>query len=110
MDIASLDLASLEGEALGILRQGDPDNARRSKLAASLGPKAAAERYAAFLELVPGLIAREAITMKGAARGRALEAYAKARETVAIAPRLSLDPAATVFQLGTILASVALPD
>jgi len=110
VDIASLDLASLEGEALGILRQGDPDNARRSKLAASLGPKAAAERYAAFLELVPGLIAREAITMKGAARGRALEAYAKARETVAIAPRLSLDPAATVFQLGTILASVALPD
>ena len=50
--IAELDLAPLEGEALTILRQGDPDNARRSKLAAALGPKAAAERYAAFLELV----------------------------------------------------------
>jgi DNA polymerase III subunit delta' len=105
--IAELDLAPLESEALAILKQGDPDNARRSKLASTLGSKAAAERYAAFLELVPGLIAGEAVSLKGEARGRALDAYAKARETAAIAPRLSLDPAATVFQLGTILASVA---
>jgi len=105
--IAELDLAPLEGEALAILRQGDPDNSRRSKLASALGPKGAADRYAAFLELVPGLIANEAIALNGEARGRALDAYARARETAAIAPRLSLDPAATVFQLGTILASVA---
>ena len=109
LDIASLDLASLEDEALNILRQGDPDNARRSKLATALGPKGAAERYAAFLELVPGLIAKEALGLNGDARARALDAYARARETAAIAPRLSLDPGATVFQLGTILASVALP-
>ncbi len=109
LDIAALDLAPLESEALAILRQGDPDNGRRSKLASALGPKGAADRYAAFLELVPGLIAQEALGLQGEARGRALNAYAKARETAAIAPRLSLDPAATVFQLGTILASVALP-
>jgi DNA polymerase-3 subunit delta' len=105
--IAELELASIEADALMILRQGDSDNSRRSKLASSLGSKAAAERYAAFLELVPGLIAKEAIGLKGEQRGRALEAYSRARETAAIAPRLSLDPAATVFQLGTILASVA---
>lgn len=108
MDIAALDLAPLEGQALAILREGDRDNSRRSKLASSLGTKAAADRYAAFLGLIPGLIAQEAITLDGDARGRALEAYARARETVALAPRLSLDPAATVFQLGGILASVAL--
>lgn len=108
MDIAALDLAPLEGQALAILREGDSDNSRRSKLANALGPKAAADRYAAFLELVPGLIAQEAITLNGDARGRALDAYAKAREMVALAPRLSLDPAATVFQIGGILASVAL--
>lgn len=105
--IAELDLAPLESEALAILKQGDPDNARRSKLASTLGSKAAAERYAAFLELVPGLIAGEAVSLEGEARSRALDAYAKARETAAVAPRLSLDPAATVFQLGTILAAVA---
>ena len=107
LDIAALDLAPLEGEALAILRQGDPDNVRRSKLASALGPKGAAERYAAFLELIPGLIAQEALGLQGEARERALDAYARARETAVIAPRLSLDPAATVFQLGTVLASVA---
>lgn len=106
--IAELDLATIETEARGILREGDADNARRSKLASALGGKAAAERYSAFLEIVPSLIAREAANLDGEERGQALNAYAKAREMAALAPRLSLDPAATVFQMGTILASVAL--
>ena len=72
-------------------------------------PKASAERYAAFLELAPSLIAREARTLHGGTLERALDAYAKARELAAIAPRLSLDPAATVFQIGGILADVADP-
>ena len=103
---AELGLAKLEDAALAILRQGDPTNARRSDLALELGKKAAAERYAAFLELAPSLIAREARMLDGAARERALDSYAKARELTAVAPRLSLDPAATVFQLGGILANV----
>ena len=108
LDIAALDLAPLESEAKTILREGDPDNMRRSKLASSLGTKAAADRYAAFLQLIPGLLVREAVNLEGEARGRALDAYEKARQSVAIAPRLSLDPGATIFELGGILASVAL--
>jgi DNA polymerase-3 subunit delta' len=57
--------------------------------------------------LAPGLIARLARLPDGPARRRALDAYARARETSGLAPRLSLDAAATVFQLGSILASVA---
>lgn len=106
---AELELAKLEGAALAILRQGDPTNARRSELAVELGKKAAAERYAAFLELAPSLIAREARQLAGAPLERALDAYAKARELAALAPRLSLDPSATVFQIGGILAEVAGP-
>jgi DNA polymerase-3 subunit delta' len=104
---AALDLAPLESQAVAILRDGDRDNARRSKLAQSLSGKAAADRYAAFLDMAPSLIAREARQLEGPARRRALDAYARARETSRLAPRLSLDPAATVFQLGSILASVA---
>jgi DNA polymerase-3 subunit delta' len=104
---AELGLAKLEESALAILRQGDPTNARRSDLATELGKKAAADRYAAFLDLAPSLIAREARKLEGGRRERALDAYAKARELAAVAPRLSPDPAATVFQLGGILASVA---
>lgn len=109
MAFAALDLAPLESEALAILREGDPTNARRSKLAQSLALKASADRYAAFLDLVPTLIAREARTLTGAHRARALDAYARARQTSTLAPRLSADPAATAFQLGSILASIADP-
>ncbi len=90
-----------------MMTEGDPDNARRSKLASALSGKVQAERYAAFLDLLPGLIAREARSAEEPRRTRVLDAYARARETVAIAPRLSLDPAATAFELGGILASIA---
>jgi len=106
---AELGLAKLEDQAVAILRQGDPTNARRSELASELGKKASAERYAAFLDLAPSLIAREARSLEGQSRERALDAYAKARELAVIAPRVSLDAAATVFQLGGILAEVAGP-
>ena len=106
---AELDLAKLEEAALAILRQGDPTNALRSKLATELGKKASADRYAAFLELAPSLIAREARELRGVRLERALDAYSKARELAAVAPRVALDPAATVFQIGGILASVPEP-
>ena len=104
--LGRLDLAPLEQLATAILREGDPANERRSKLAAELGRKGAAERYEAFLDLVPALVAREARALAGPPQKRAVDAYARAGELVALAPRLSLDPAATVFQLGGILASV----
>jgi DNA polymerase-3 subunit delta' len=103
---AELGLAKLEDAALAILRQGDPTNGRRSELASELGKKGAADRYNAFLELAPSLIAREARRLDGIGRERALDAYGRARELAAMAPRVSLDPAATVFQMGGILAEV----
>ena len=105
---ATLDLPALERDAMAIMTDGDADNRRRSALAQTLGLKSAADRYAAFLGLVPALIARETRHYSGNRRQRALDAYERARDTAAVAPRLSLDPAMTVFQLGSILASVAL--
>ena len=107
--LAKHDLVSLEQAAIRILREGDPTNKRRSNLVGELGKRGAGDRYSAFIDLLPSVIAREARTLDGAARQRAVEAYARTRELVVIAPRLSLDPAATVFQLGGILASVADP-
>ena len=107
LSYAALDLAPLHDQALAIMRQGDPVNERRSKLAQSLALKASADRYSAFLQIVPGMIADEAKRLEGPARLRALDAYRRARDTCQLAPRLSFDPGATIFQLGTILASVA---
>lgn len=106
---ASLDLAGLQSTALAILREGDPDNSRRSALAGELARKAAAERYSAFLDLLPSLVAAEARRLDEPRRQLALDAYDRIRDLSGIAPRLSLDPAATIFQLGGILASVAGP-
>ena len=106
---AELDLVKLEAAALGILREGDPTNGKRSALAQELAKRGASERYAAFLDLLPSLIAREARHLEGPTRQRALEAYARTRELTAIAPRLTLDPASTVFQLGGFLADVPEP-
>lgn len=109
IQIASLDLAALLNEARAIMREGDPENARRSRLAAAVSGKAQAERYTAFLAQVPALVADEARAAGGPRRARALNAYDQARETVALAPRLSFDPAATAFALGGILAGIAGP-
>ena len=106
---AELGLAKLEDAAIAILRGGDPTNAQRAALATELGKKASAERYAAFLDLAPSLIAREARGLRGASLERALDAYAKTRELATVAPRVSLDPAATVFQIGGFLAAVGGP-
>lgn len=104
---STLGLAKIEDAALAILRDGDPTNARRSELASDLGKKGSAEKYAAFLDFVPAMIAREARRLDGRQRERALDAYAKARELSAIAPRVMLDPAATVFEMGGLLAAIA---
>lgn len=106
IDFSELDLGPLAEQALAILRQGDPDNSRRSRLASSLALKAAAPRYAAFLDMVPPLLAAEARGAEGARRLRAAEAYEQARETASLAPRLSLDPASTIYALATIMAGV----
>lgn len=102
---AELDLESLQSEALSILRNGDPDNSKRSQLAGQLSRKAGAARYAAFLDLLPSLLVDEARQSEGERRQRVIEAYDRVREIVAVAPTLSLDPAATIFQLGGILAA-----
>jgi DNA polymerase-3 subunit delta' len=104
---AGLELGKLEDAARANLRPGAPTNPRRSQWASEFARTAAADRYAAFLELAPSLIAREARQLDGAAQERAVEAYARARELATLAPRLTLDPSATVFQLGGILADVA---
>jgi DNA polymerase-3 subunit delta' len=106
LDFSGLDLAPLAAEVVAILRRGDADNSRRSRLASALALKAAAPRYAAFLEMVPPLVAAEARRAEGARQLRAIAAYEQARDTASYAPRVSLDPAATVFTLGTIMASV----
>jgi DNA polymerase-3 subunit delta' len=105
--MAELDLVPLEQKLLAILRHGDATNERRVQLAEELGRNGAGDRYAAFLELLPTMLVQQSRSLSPERRGTAIAAYERVREIAALAPRLSLDPSATVFQLGGILASVA---
>jgi DNA polymerase-3 subunit delta' len=104
LDIAALDKAMVE-----LARDGDPTNARRSALAQSLALKSAQARYEAFLARAPSLAAAEARTRRGPALAEALRTWEKVQSLAVAAPRLSLEPESTVFEIGGLLASLAPP-
>ena len=107
LGFAGLDMAGLDTELAAIADGGDADNMRRARLARMLGAKTAQPRYLAFLARVPSFIAARARAREGADLRAALDAYAAAQELAASAPGLSLDPAATVFEMGGIVARLA---
>ena len=72
ISFAELDLTALEADATAMMREGDPSNLRRSRLAQALSGKAAVPRYAAFLELLPSVVALHARSAAGPARQRAV--------------------------------------
>ena len=101
---AGLDVAGLQRALTTIATTGDPDNRERVKLARALAGKAAAPRYAAFLELAPSFVARAARTRTGQALQIALDAHSAARDLAGAAQGLSLDPQATAFEMAGIVA------
>ena len=104
---AGLDLGALDAALERIAREGDAGNEERSKLSRALGLKAAQPRYEAFLERVPTVIAATAAQRRGEPLRAALDAYAEARAIAGAARGLSLDPAATVFELAGVVARLA---
>ena len=106
---AGLDIAGARcGDRRLIATHGDPTNAARGALAKALALKAAQPRYEAFLERAPARIAARARGRPRAGRSRAtLALEEEARALAAGAVRLSLDPQATVFALGGMLAALA---
>jgi DNA polymerase-3 subunit delta' len=102
-----LDIAGLDSALKTLAREGDPTNARRSRLAQSLALKSAQPRYEAFLARVPPLIAAAARERRGAALAEALRLWERAQALAASAKPLSLEPESVVFELGGMLAALA---
>lgn len=104
---AGLDIGKLDAELDRLITTGDADAAIALRLSGALGGKAAQERYEAFLERAPALIARAARTRRGAALTTALDAYDEARSLSRTALALSLDPGTTSFEMAGIVARLA---
>ena len=102
-----LDVAALDAAMDALVREGDPDNARRSALAQGLALKSAQPRYEAFLARAPSRIAAEARGRRGPALAAALKAWERASALASSARRHSLDAQSTVFELAGMLADLA---
>jgi DNA polymerase-3 subunit delta' len=104
---AGLDVSKIDALIEALIRTGDPTNAERSALARLLSGKAAQQRYEAFLERVPAHILDHAKGLSGEELAAALDCWEEARRLTDNALRRSLDPQATAFALGSLLAGLA---
>ncbi|QPQ55702.1 DNA polymerase III subunit delta' [Allosphingosinicella flava] len=102
-----LDIDALDTAMIALATEGDPVNARRVALAASLSLKSAQPRYEAFLSRAPSFIARVAKERRGPALAQALGLWERAADLAGSAQRLSLDPQSVVFELAGMLATLA---
>lgn len=102
-----LDIDALDTAMDALIREGDPINAKRVELAASLSLKSAQPRYEAFIARAPSLIARTAKGRRGPALAEALGLWERAANLAGSAQRLSLDPQSVVFELAGMLATLA---
>ncbi len=92
-----------------IARDGDSLHKEGLALSKALSPKSARPRYEAFLELLPGFMAAQACTWRGERLSAAIVQWEQARDLAAQALSLSLDPAATIFELCGHVAAMAEP-
>lgn len=97
--MAGLGIGAMLDALTRIAKTGDPDNGERVALARELSVKSARRRYEAFLERAPAFIASRAREREGRALAEAIASWEKARDLAAQAVPLSLDPAATIFEL-----------
>ena len=102
-----LDVPALDAAIRAISESGDPTNRGRSDLAQSLALKAAAPRYEAFLDRAPSFIAAAARKRHGRQLAEAVKLWEQASQLSATALRQSLDPQATVFEMGSLLAGLS---
>jgi DNA polymerase-3 subunit delta' len=107
LGFSGLDIGAIDQAIDKLVELGDPTNAVRAALARTLGTKAAQARYEAYLDRVPARIAAEARQREGPALTMALGLWEDARRISESAVHLSLDPAATTFELATMLAKLA---
>ncbi len=102
-----LDVPGLDKALRTIAAGGDPTNQHRSALAQSLTGKSAQPRYEAFLARAPSFIAAAARERRGAQFASAVRLWEQASELARIAVRQSLEPQATAFEMGTLVAGLA---
>ena len=100
-------LSELEDIATKIMQSGDRSNALKADLAKKLALKAATPRYRAFLDRAPSLMAQKIRTLDKPDQLSAIGKWRKASDLAAMAVPKALDNQAVIFQLGSLMGSLA---
>lgn len=109
LDFVELDLAELHRLMREIADQGDPDFARRGRLAEAIGARPDRRRQLAAIDLARAVVAGRMRATEVAVLPALSEAHAQLVRLAAQAPTYNFDPGLLVMEIGTLLASVAMP-
>lgn len=109
LDFVELDLGELHRLMREIADQGDLDFARRGRLAEAIGARPDRRRQLAAIDLARAVVAGRMRASELAALPALSEAHAQLVRLAAQAPTYNFDPALLVMEIGTLLASVAIP-
>lgn len=106
LGFAGLDMPGIEAALAAIAADGDPTNARRTKLAKALGGVTAQRRYEMFLDRVPRFIGDQAKRLAGTPLRQALDLHERASHIARTARAQSFDAQGTVFELAGLVAAL----
>ena len=109
LDFVELDLGTIHGLMRAIAEQGDADFARRGKLAEAMGARPDRKRQLAAVDLARAVVAGRMQGTPIAAIPALTQAHADLNRLAAQAPTYNFDPGLLVMEIGTLLASLAVP-
>jgi DNA polymerase-3 subunit delta' len=109
LEFVELDLAAMHALMRDIAKHGDPDFARRGRLAEAMGARPDRRRQLSAIDLARAVVAAQMEDTPVAAIPALTSAHAGLIRLAAQAPTYNFDPGLMVMEIGTLLASLAVP-
>jgi len=109
LEFVDLGLGELHTLMQQLVRSGDPDFARRGKLAEAIGARPDRQRQLAAIDLARAVVADAMRTVEHRKIPALAEANAELSRLSAQAPTYNYDPGLLVMEIGSLLAALAAP-
>lgn len=107
LDFVGLGLGELHGLMQQLLRSGDPDFARRGKLAEAIGARPDRQRQLAAIDLARAVVAEAMHGVERPAIPALADAHEELSRLAAQAPTYNYDAGLLVMEIGSLLAALA---
>jgi DNA polymerase-3 subunit delta' len=109
LDFVGLGLGELHSLMQDLVRSGDPDFARRGKLAEAIGARPDRQRQLAAIDLARSVVAGAMRTVEYREIPALTEAHAELSRLAAQAPTYNYDAGLLVMEIGSLLAALGAP-